>query len=492
MDTKVTLNKQQAKALSVMLKGENIFITAPAGTGKTFLINHFCSMIREQDPIKNIAITSTTGVSAILLGGSTLHSYLGIGLGEGTVKELTNKILFSGRGIKADIWKKLNTLVIDEVSMLDPVLFDKLEHIARNVRGNNSPFGGIQLILSGDLLQLPVVKGGNVGSNVNEDDIYEFVTDASSWKKCFGDNVVLLTEIIRQKDPLFKEILLKIREGNIDDDVRKILTAHMDEYQGGNSHHVHQKIQPTRLFCLKKYVTNLNDMELKKLQLAGKEFKNYNAFIKPYSADEIKSSKGRSHCSEAQFKYCSDRFVKDCTTPQHLRICEDAQVMLTYNVDQSAGLVNGSRGVVVGFTDNQYRFPIVKFKIMAERNNDGIETIVRPQTWEICNDMGKKIGYFKQIPLKIAYALTIHSCQGSTLDSVEVDLSDSFADGQIYTALSRTKDLKSLVIKNLNFDRIKYNARALKFYKNLREQQEAMAQLEADLQQFNFDDRPLF
>ena len=267
IDTTVTLNKEQNKALDIMLKGENIFITAPAGTGKTFLINHFCSLMREKDFSKNIAITSTTGVSALLIGGSTLHSYLGIGLGEGTVKELTNKILFSGRGVKADIWKKLHTLVIDEVSMLDPVLFDKLEHVARNVRGNNSPFGGIQLILSGDLLQLPVVKGGNVGSSFDDDDddIYEFVTDASSWRKCFGDNIVLLTEIIRQKDPLFKEILLKIREGNIDDDVKRILRDHMDTYQDEDES---QEIQPTRLFCLKKYVANLNDMELKKLQLA--------------------------------------------------------------------------------------------------------------------------------------------------------------------------------------------------------------------------------
>ncbi len=148
--------------------------------------------------------------------------------------------------------------------MLNPVLFDKLEKIARIIRGSNLPFGGIQLILSGDLLQLPVVKGAG---NKNDHNM-EFVTDANSWKKCIGNNIVLLTEIMRQKDFHFKEILLKIRVGNIDKQVRSVLSQHMKKEN--NKKLKKEEIQPTRLFCLKKYVQDLNDSELKKLEDSGK------------------------------------------------------------------------------------------------------------------------------------------------------------------------------------------------------------------------------
>ncbi|CCV02569.1 helicase [Armadillidium vulgare iridescent virus] len=495
------LNNKQEKAYKMMVAGENIFITAPAGTGKTFLINYFCKTI---DPIRTVAITSTTGVSSLLIGGSTLHSYLGIGLGDGTTDQLFHKIVNCSKGIKAAVWRKLQTLIIDEVSMLSPILFDKLECLARQIRGNNKPFGGIQLILSGDLLQLPVVKGGGVADNGSP---LDFVTDASSWGRCVGNNVVLLTEIMRQKDPLFKEILLKIRVGCIDAQVKEVLNNHISknvsigEYDGdydeedyeedynpgvapapdveANKEESELKIQPTKLFCLKRYVKALNDKELQKLENAGVKFKNFNALIKAFSSEEINSVKGRSKSSEAQFNFLKDRFVKDCTTPQQLRICEGAQVMLTYNINQPMGLVNGSRGVITSFSEK--KFPVVKFV-------NGLELEILPQTWEFSNDNGKKVGYFKQIPLKIAYALTVHSCQGATLDCAEVDLKDTFEHGQVYTALSRTRDLDSLVIKNLDFDKIKCHPRALDFYKNLQKIEEELEQLALDFKDINFDD----
>ncbi len=420
------LNKQQSRALALMCQDKNIFITAPAGAGKTLLINHYCDYVRQHEPFKKIAITSTTGVSAILIGGSTLHSYLGIGLGYGTIEELVQRIKKASKGIKERVWKELTTLIIDEVSMLNPVLFDKLEKIARIIRGSNLPFGGIQLILSGDLLQLPVVKGAG---NKNDHNM-EFVTDANSWKKCIGNNIVLLTEIMRQKDFHFKEILLKIRVGNIDKQVRSVLSQHMKKEN--NKKLKKEEIQPTRLFCLKKYVQDLNDSELKKLEDSGKKFINFNALVKKYSEEAILTNKGRSRCTDLQFKFLSDRFVKDSTTPQHLRVCEGAQVMLTYNIDQLSGLVNGSRGVIIGFTE--MKFPIVRFKNHKRNNlapklnktnediksdstfqpqvmenpetkvsktddeeiNNTLELEVRPQTWEICNDFGKKIGYFNK------------------------------------------------------------------------------------------------
>ena len=160
----VLLNKEQQKAYDILVKGHNLFLTGPSGTGKSTIINKF----RQQFQFtRKIAITSTTGISALLIGGTTLHSYLGIGLGTGTVEKMADKIIKIPYYRKR--WTMLNTLIVDEVSMLSPVLFDKLEEMARIIRKNELPFGGIQLIFSGDFLQLPVV---------NSED---FLFEAESW-----------------------------------------------------------------------------------------------------------------------------------------------------------------------------------------------------------------------------------------------------------------------------------------------------------------------
>ena len=167
------LNKEQQNALSYILQGDNIFVTGGGGTGKTVLINYFVKHYNN----KNIAVTSTTGTSAILIKGTTLHSYTGIGLGKGSMYSMLTKI--KKKKYLRERWKRLDILIIDEISMLNPDLFDKLEEIARNIRRDERPFGGIQLILSGDFCQLPCIDSNN------------FCFEAKSWDKCIDQTIYL-------------------------------------------------------------------------------------------------------------------------------------------------------------------------------------------------------------------------------------------------------------------------------------------------------------
>jgi len=409
---KFQLNQEQEYVLEVIKSGKNIFINAPAGTGKSTVIKYFYQTTKNI----NIGLTSTTGISALNIGGVTLHSFLGIGLGFGDVNCLYRKI--SNNTSKYNIWKSLDMLIIDEISMLSPALFDKLENVARKIRGNDHTFGGIQLIVLGDLFQLPCI-----GSSC-------LIVDSLIFKKCFHTTIEL-RNIIRQDDRLFKNVLNKIRVGNVDTQVKNILTSRIFKFNKQD------QIQPTKLFCIKKEVCALNEKELDKLSISGRVFNEY----------DMKFSNPNN-------KYCCENFIKNSTTPENLQICIGAQVMLTVNI--SRHLANGSRGVVVGFDELQY--PIVKF-YFGER-------IITPHIFDIFspNLQGKmiKVGSATQIPLKIAYALTIHSCQGSTLDCVEVDLKEAFEYGQAYTALSRVRRLDGLYLKKFDFNVIKPHPSAVR------------------------------
>lgn len=411
-------NPEQCYVLTLIEEGKNIFINAPAGTGKSALVKHFFQMHRSE----MVGLTSTTGISALNIGGSTLHSFLGIGLGRENVDDLYNKI-FKNED-KRDLWLHLKTLIIDEVSMLHPALFDKLEKLARKLRKSKARFGGIQLVVIGDLFQLPCVSENSV-----------LIINSSRFRECI-DITLELTNIIRQDNPIFKTVLNKIRIGVVDTQVKQVLKTRFQKLSN-------KQIMPTRLFCTRKSVSNINDQELNKLALQGYEFKEY-------VMDFV-----RQNCP-VSFDYVCEYFSKHSTTPTTLQICEHTQVMLTYNIGPT--LVNGSRGIVTGFTPENY--PIVQFL------NNSV-TVIKPIKFSLYhtlqNGKVKQVGYAIQIPLKIAYALTIHSSQGSTLDYASIDLNEVFEYGQAYTALSRVKTLDGLFIKKFDFDKIKAHPEALDF-----------------------------
>lgn len=392
-----------------------------------FLVTHNTAciklFIKAYKPTKIMGVTSTTGISALLFGGVTLHSFLGIGLGHGSVESLYQKIV--SRPYLKRRWRELEVLIIDEISMLSPQLFDKLEALARRVRRNEKPFGGIQLILSGDFLQLPCIDSDN------------FCFESDSWSKCV-DNIVYLSEVMRQKDVDFQECLNNIRVGLIPNKTRKLLNSRI-----GVELKNEFGIKPTKLYSTNYSVDYINNKELDILAQNDPDFYEYKM--------EINACPGVKNKS-----YVIDKYKKCCNAPELLQLCVGAQVMLLWNMDSDGGLVNGSRGVVTNFIND---VPVVKFL-------NGRELPIDYHVWE-SEENGQPVLRVIQMPLKLAYALTIHKSQGCSLDYAEIDLSNTFADGMAYVALSRIKNLDGLNIIEINYDQIKANAKAVEFYKKM-------------------------
>jgi ATP-dependent DNA helicase PIF1 len=414
-----TPNKEQAYVLDLVNQKKNIFINSPAGTGKSTLLKY----IKQCHSDKVVGLTSTTGISALNIQGSTLHSFLGIGLGADDVDALYDKIMKNE--IKKKLWCVLDMLIVDEVSMLHPDLFKKLEKLGRRIRGNKLRFGGVQLIVAGDLFQLPCVSTTST-----------LVVVSSTFKKCI-DEIVELRYIMRQDDPSFKEILNKVRVGDIDEDVVDALSSRFVKVPKT------LKLRPTMLFCTRDSVDELNNKELDRLASKGCQFYEYEMNF-------------QCCVSLSMFNYAKSNFCKNSTTPQILSLTKQVQVMLTHAI--SATLVNGSRGIVVDF-EEETGYPIVQFL-------DGQTMPVRPVKFTLCdmnNGRSRNIGYAVQVPLKVAYALTVHACQGSTLDYVKLDLGRTFEYGQVYTALSRVKSLDGLFIKKFDFGIIQAHPEALRF-----------------------------
>ena len=392
-----------------------------------FIVTHNTAVIKMFMKVyqnsRQIAVTSTTGTSALLINGTTIHSYLGIGYGNGTVKSMADKIC-SWPWLRKR-WIDLQCLFIDEISMMDPEIFDKLEEIARIVRRNVAPFGGIQIVLSGDFLQLPCVGTNN------------FCFEAQCWNKCIKQTVYL-NEIMRQGDNIFQEVLNKIRVGKIDKQVKKVLNSRI-----GVKLNNEYGIKPTGLYSHNSDVDLINDQELDNLATDGRQFYEYKMDTLVYSGVTNKSA-------------ALEKFKKYCTAPETLQLCIGAQVMLLKNLDIPNGLANGSRGVVTGFISE---IPKVRFL-------NGEERVIEQNVWEI-EENDKKILRAQQIPLKVAYAISIHKSQGCSLDYAEIDLSGVFEYGQSYVALSRVKSLEGLSIIDINYDYIQAHPKATAYYESL-------------------------
>jgi ATP-dependent DNA helicase PIF1 len=415
------LSDKQQIAFDIVSRGENIFITSAAGGGKSYFIKTVYKQFKES---KNIAITSTTGTSAILINGVTLYSYLGIGLGNSDVSSLFLMIKKRREILKR--WRDLNILVIDEISMLSPVLFDKLENLARVIRRNELPFGGIQLILSGDFLQLPVV---------GESDSFCF--EATSWNKCIK-HIIYFDENFRQEDLVFNKCLNEIRMGNISTETAKILRSRVNaklENEYG--------ILPTKIYSLNRDVDKENDEELNNLVLKNSDldFYEYDLTYEVLSFD---------------VKKVEETIKKSCNVPFTMQLCVGAQVMLLYNMDVENKLVNGSRGVVIGFEND---LPKVRFM-------NGMVLTIEYKIWSH-EENGEIVLQWTQIPLKVAFAISMHKAQGITIDYAEVDLSNIFENAQAYVALSRVRTLEGLSIKNFNKLCIRAHPKAIEFYSKL-------------------------
>jgi len=440
-----TLSETQQHAYDLIITGYNVLITGMPGSGKTFLINETVQKLKSLG--KNVLVTSLTAASALLIGGTTLHSALGLGLGKGDVDKLCHGIRRNGSAKKA--WKKTDVLVIDEVSMLSPSLFDKIENVARVMRSSHVVFGGIQVVLSGDFLQLPVVGETN-----------SFCFDATKWSECVNAIVHLKTNFRQSGDSLFQKCLSEIRSGTVSDEMFDILksrvNAELIEIAGPDeleeleepvnttsTNGCKQSIIPTKLYCRNIDVDSENRSELNKLIKTTKaEVYQYDMEIEMLSNTKL---------SDVQI---DNMIKKSCSATASLEICVGAQVVLTYNLDILSHLVNGSRGVVCRFEND---LPVVRFK-------SGRTIVVDFQQWVIKDEDDELVATCHQIPLKIAYALTVHRCQGITLDFAVIDLAGVFENGQAYVALSRVRSIDSMSLRNLSRGAFKTSTRALEFY----------------------------
>lgn len=409
-------NEIQQKAYDAAIIGKkNCFITGCGGSGKSYLIRQL-KIDFELKYNRRCDVTSTTGVSASLISGVTLHSLLGIRLGTGSYDTLY-KMITDNKKIWAR-WKAFDVLIIDEVSMLDKELFEKIEKLARFLRKCDLPFGGIQIILVADFLQLPPVKSDG------------FIFESSIWNSVVQETIYL-TQIMRQTDEVFQRVLNKVRMGEVDDEVRDILQSREIKYKSKDG------ILPMMMYSNNAQVNKANKKYYDRLE--GEEY-TYNIKYKWYKNVIYK---------EKYLNSSGLRFVEE------LNLKLNAQVMFLTNSNYESGIFNGSIGVVKSFIN---KTPSVLF-------SNGVELLVTPETMDIEEGDKELIMSFTQLPLKLAYAASIHKLQGSTISLARIDIKNIFECGQFYVAISRVRDLEGLYLRNLNFNLIITNPKAIEFYK---------------------------
>lgn len=420
-----SLSEGQKKAVMAIVEGKNILLTGPAGTGKSHTIKKISEIYKMSN--LNISVTSTTGASAILIEGKTIHAWSGIGIAgtkEGALKQVQTYKAPQER-IKA-----AHLLIIDEISMFSGYHLDILDHVFRHIRVVDKPFGGIQVVLCGDFFQLKPVKS----------DKYAF--ESESWP-CLIHEVHELTQIFRQDNLEFCKALNEIRVGEVSPTSAALVESCIGRQFNGD-------IKPTVLYAVNADVSELNEAELWKLASPTNPVKEICAL------DElIEKPRPRGNYKPEFIESCKKRMNKDCIAQERLLLCVGAQVMLIKNINVDAGLANGSRGVVVRF--NPQGMPVVKF--MA-----GHEVELGTHTWYLRINETIKMKR-TQIPLAIAYSVTTHKSQGMTLDCVRMDLGTKlFCEGQFYTAISRARSLEGLSIIALDWNSLYVDKKVKDFY----------------------------
>lgn len=385
--------------LSLIKSGKNVFITGQAGTGKSYYLTQL------QQDLPDLVVTASTGVAAINVSGTTIHSFSGIGIGDRSAKQIAYS-MYTEQRIRLNYCK---CLAIDEISMLSADTLDLINDVFKTIRRNDKPFGGIQLIVIGDFLQLPPVE-----KNGKEP---RFAFESDSWQES-DFKIINLEEQFRQKDPAFLADLNKIRFG---ESIEIIATSNHED--------------ALHLFALNRPADEYNQLKLQSIKSP----------IHHFEARDIGSI------------YHINSIDKNCLVPKNLYLKVGARVMLLINKYIGLGLINGSIGNV---TKIEGRSVTVNFDNGSELDL-GYETVAKIMDDKV------ELASRSQIPLRLAYAISIHKSQSLSLDKVCIDFEGTFESGQAYVALSRVRSKSGLSVKNLRPNLIKANKKAVEFYKKM-------------------------
>uniref|UniRef100_A0A6C0DV02 AAA+ ATPase domain-containing protein n=1 Tax=viral metagenome TaxID=1070528 RepID=A0A6C0DV02_9ZZZZ len=450
----IELSQEQKYALQKFKQNQNLFITGAGGTGKTKLIHYLVEYAYSQK--KKIQICALTGCAAVLLGcnAKTIHSWSGIRLARGEIKKIIESVLRNRKAVNN--WKRVHILVIDEVSMLSKKIFELLDIIGRKIRNNSLPFGGIQIVCTGDFFQLPPV--GTPG----EPDTVMFCFESERWLDIFPiENHIELKTMFRQKDPIYINILLQIRNGSIDEYGRRILKTRVNiPYDLSNNN----GCIPTKLYPTRDKVEYMNETMFESLDEEEYHF-TYSKKIdcrtiiengKSLSAEQLEKCR---KLTEQEIEFELDYLLKNTSCFPLLKLKKGASVLCTINLDLDNNICNGSQGVIIDIVESNGLFlPVVKF-------SNGVTQTFQPHYWQSEEYPSIAIGQF---PLCLAWAMTIHKMQGSTLDMAEMDIGNSvFECGQSYVALSRIKSMDGLYLTAFNPDKIRTNPTVVEFYSKI-------------------------
>ncbi|CDK28314.1 unnamed protein product [Kuraishia capsulata CBS 1993] len=512
----ITLSSEQTRVVELAKHGVSLFYTGSAGTGKSLLLRSLIKALRAQHPPDTVAVTASTGLAACNIGGQTLHSFAGIGLGQGSVDDLCKKVRRSRK--HRTRWEKTKVLVIDEISMINGELLDKLNAIAKKLRKNTKPFGGIQLVVCGDFFQLPPVS--------SRDSEVSFAFESSSWKECVTCTLVLKKVFRQQGDSDFVDMLNEIRLGAVSEKTCVKFHSLSRPLRDDNG------IVAAELYPTKREVDDANRRRLRSI---------------PSPSIVYRANDTGSIADDA----VRAKMLDSLMVPALLELKLDSQVMLVKNMDQT--LVNGSLGKVIAFVDpatfnvanamdemsleemeaaveagttaatgdskessdplkgsvfdflgdlvkntpegtklredfdrkvellrqldaakSQARLPLVRF---IQPDGSTREVLVQTETFEMADENDVPIISRTQLPLILAWSLSIHKAQGQTLSKVKIDLRRAFENGQAYVALSRATTRRGLQVLNFHPAKVKAHSKVIDFYHSLVEVDQAIEQL---------------
>lgn len=476
-----SLSRQQEGVLERFHQGKNIFLTGSAGTGKSFLIQRMCSGNGDG----KIQVCAMTGIAAVLLNAGssnaikakTIHSWSGIKLCNTPDKNVIINRVLKNKRVRKD-WKQTAVLIIDEISMMSCYVFDILEELARIIRKDNRPFGGLQIVFTGDMFQLPPIGDMDIPNSC------KFCFESEQWNAVFEpENHIDLTHIYRQTDTTYINLLNQVRLGELDETNRAILFGRVGLDTSG--------LVLTKLFPIRVNVDRINQFEFAKIAESEHTF---NQMVKtdvrfnidngkPLDEDVLRlCENATAEEIEQETEILKSQMLSIC--PERVVLKKGAVVMCVANLDIDLGICNGSQGKIVEIIPGTKRMvyfggtanssapltscvettmdiPVVQF------TNGVLYKSFVPQLWQSQNLPCIVIG---QIPLVLSWATTIHKSQGMTLSRAEMDLgSQVFEYGQAYVALSRVKSLEGLYLTNFNPTKIKANPKVIAFYKQMKE-----------------------